>query len=367
MIPFAQPLAQYQAHKEAIDAAVLRVMARGQYILGEEVAQFERGFAQYCRTAQAVGVANGTDALILALRAFGFEPGHEVITVSHTAVATVSAVIAAGATPVLVDVDPVYYTLDPLALDAARSERTKAIVAVHLYGQAADMDAISRFAKRYGLAVIEDCAQATGGFYGDKRLGSMGDAGTFSFFPTKNLGAIGDGGMVVTSNEKIADAVGQLRQYGWDKQRLTRNIGVNSRLDEIQAAILSVKLPALDTDNARRAALAARYDRAFAGLPLGLPAMRPNTRHAFHLYVVTCEARAALQKHLLAAGIAAGLHYPVPVHLQDGYSTRVRVAGPMAVTERLANQVISLPIYPELSDAEQDQVIGAVRTFFERA
>ena len=252
-IPWASPAAQYRAHQAEIKAAIARVLDSGFFVLGEEVEKFERAFAQYCGVAHGVGVASGTDALELAMRALGIGPGDEVITVSHTAVATAAAVLACGATPVLVDVEDAYYTLDPAKIAAAITPRTKAIVPVHLYGQAADMDAILALARPRGLRVIEDCAQCTGGRYGARRLGSLGDIACFSFYPTKNLGAIGDGGIVVTSDADLAARVRRLRQYGWDETRKTHEIGRNSRLDPIQAAILSVKLPHLDADNARRA------------------------------------------------------------------------------------------------------------------
>jgi dTDP-4-amino-4,6-dideoxygalactose transaminase len=366
MISFALPAAQYRTHKGAIDAAVSRVLERGAYVLGDEVAKFERDFAQYCQCDHAVGVGSGTDALILALRAFGVGPSTEVITVSHTAVATVAAILAVGADPVLVDVDPVHYTLDPAGLEDAISERTKAIIAVHLYGQAADMDTINSIARRYGLVVIEDCAQAVGARYKGSRVGSLGDAGCFSFFPTKNLGAVGDGGMITTSSSDVAERVRRLRQYGWDENRRTRYIGVNSRLDEIQAAILAAKLPALDDDNARRAILAARYANGLKGLALDVPQVRPETSHVFHLYVVACDKRDNIKSHLLASGIGAGIHYPLPVHRHDGYAERVRTVNELAVTERLASRIISLPLYPELRDDEVDRIVAVIRSYHSR-
>ncbi|MEA2992552.1 MAG: hypothetical protein QOD40_1472, partial [Alphaproteobacteria bacterium] len=271
-----------------------RVLEGGNYVLGGEVETFERTFADYCGVAHAAGVGNGTDALILALKALDVGQGDEVITVSHTAVATAAAIVATGATPVLVDIDETYYTLDPAKIEEAVTPRSKAIVAVHLYGQAADMDAIVTIGKRHGVRVVEDCAQATGGSYRGKRIGSFGDVACFSFYPTKNLGAIGDGGMVITADASLAARVRCLRQYGWDEARQTREAGLNSRLDPLQAAILGVKLPHLDADNARRAAIARRYHDAFAGLPITLPVARENASHVYHLYVVACDDRAGL-------------------------------------------------------------------------
>ena len=238
-------------------------------------------------------------------------------------------------------------------IEAAITPRCKAIVAVHLYGQAADMDAIGAIARRHGLKVIEDCAQSTGGHYRGRRLGSIGDAGTFSFYPTKNLGAIGDGGMVVTANAGLAARVRRLRQYGWDEQRVTHEAGLNSRLDPLQAAILGAKLPCLDDDNARRGAIAARYAEGLAGLPLTLPVARNECTHVYHLYVVACDDRDGLMKHLRDAGVGCGIHYPVPVHRQNGYAERVRLpAEGLPATERVVERIVSLPMYPELADAE---------------
>jgi dTDP-4-amino-4,6-dideoxygalactose transaminase len=362
VIALASPLAQYRAHEGDIRAAVARVLEGGVYILGPEVESFERAFAAYCGAAHAIGVANGTDALRLALMALDIGPDDEIITVSHTAVATAAAVLAAGATPVLVDIDPVYYSIDPALIETAVTPRTKAIVPVHLYGQAADMDAIREIAERHGLRIVEDCAQGTGGVYRGRRLGSIGDIGCFSFYPTKNLGAIGDGGMTVTSDVALAERLRRLRQYGWDEVRTTHESGLNSRLDPIQAAILAAKLPHLDADNARRAALARHYAEGLAGLPITLPAARLHATHVYHLYVAACDTRDALMTHLAKRGVGCGIHYPAPVHQQKGYAERaVLPPGGLPVTEQLAARIVSLPMYPELTDAEADAAIAAVR------
>jgi dTDP-4-amino-4,6-dideoxygalactose transaminase len=290
-----------------------------------------------------------------------------VITVSHTALATVASVLATGATPVLVDIDPQHYTIDPKAVAAAVTRRTKAIIAVHLYGQAADLDALRKIARAHRLKLIEDCAQCTGGLYKGKRLGSSGDVATFSFYPTKNLGAIGDGGAVATDDAKLATRIARLRQYGWNSARATDEVGINSRLDPMQAAILGVKLTALDADNDKRIALAARYDRGLRGLPVKSPVVRANSRHVFHLYVMTCADRDALRKSLAAAGVDAGIHYPVPAHLHGGYEKRVRLAkGGLPVTERLVSEILSLPMYPELKTGEAQRVLAAVRAHYGR-
>jgi dTDP-4-amino-4,6-dideoxygalactose transaminase len=362
VIALASPLAQYRAHEEDIRAAVARVLEGGNYILGPEVESFERAFAAYCETTHAIGVANGTDALRLALMALDIGADDEVITVSHTAVATAAAILATGATPVFVDIDPVYYCIDPARIEAAITPRTKAIIPVHLYGQSADMDAIRQIAQRHGLRIAEDCAQSAGAVYRGRRLGSIGDIGCFSFYPTKNLGAIGDGGMIVTSDVVLAGRVRRLRQYGWDDARVTHEMGLNSRLDPMQAAILGAKLPHLDSDNARRVAIARRYAQGLAGLPITVPAPRRDAAHVYHLYVSACDERDALIAHLAKHGVGCGIHYSAPVHQQKGYGERaVFPPGGLPITEQLVSRIVSLPMYPELTDTEVDVSVAAVR------
>jgi dTDP-4-amino-4,6-dideoxygalactose transaminase len=367
VIPWASPLAQYRAHQAAIQSAINRVLDSGAYILGAEVESFERAFAEFCGGSHAVGVASGTDALILALRALGIGPGDEVITVSHTAVATVAAILAVGATPVLIDIEERTMTIDPAGIDSAVTRRSRALIAVHLYGQAADLDPILDRTRRHGLALIEDCAQACGGRNHGRRLGSIGDVGCFSFYPTKNLGAIGDGGMVFARDSKIAERVRRLRQYGWDDVRETREAGLNSRLDPLQAAILHAKLPNLDANNARRVAIAQRYKSGLGGLPITTPTERMGEQHVYHLYVITCGERDALIGHLSDRQIGCAVHYPVPIHRQRGYAGRaILPPGGLPVTERICPQIVSLPLYPELSDADVERVIATVRCFFTR-
>jgi len=366
-IPWASPFAQYRAHRHAIQNAIARVLESGTYILGQEVESFERAFADYCGAAHAIGVGNGTDALILALKGLGVGPGDEIITVSHTAVATVAAVLACRATPVLVDVDALYYTMDPAFLETAITPRTRAIIAVHIYGQAGDMDGIAAIGRRHGLPVVEDCAQAAGGRYHGRRVGGLGDVACFSFYPTKNLGAIGDGGMVVTSDTDLAARIRRLREYGWDEARKTHEAGVNSRLDPLQAAILQAKLPHLDADNVRRRALAERYGKALADLPITLPPTSAEDSHAYHLYVVCCDDRDRLRAHLAADNIGSAIHYPVPVHRQSGYAEKVIVpVTGLPLTDNLAAKILSLPIYPELSDAEVDRVVASISSYCKR-
>lgn len=352
MIPCANPLAQFQSHQEEIEAAVARVLRGNRYILGPEVEALEQEFAEYIGTRKAIGVANGTDALEIALRALDIGTGDEVITVSHTAVATVAAIEAAGAVPVLVDVDPRYFTLDPAQLGEVLTSRTRAVIAVHLYGQAADLDAIGQFCTRNGLALIEDASQAHGATWKGRRLGSIGQVGCFSCYPTKNLGAIGDAGLITTNDEALAARIRILREYGWQQRYVSDIPGRNSRLDELQAAILRVKLRHLDADNARRRALAAQYTRLLEGLDVQTPEMRAEAEHVFHLFVIRARSRDELMARLKGRDIHTGIHYPVPIHCQGAYHGRIRTASSMQVTEALAKDVLSLPIYPELDPAQ---------------
>jgi len=366
LIPCANPFAQFQTHERAIRSGIDRVLQSGHYILGAEIAEFEAAMRAYMDVPYAVGVASGTDALAIALRAFGIGAGDEVITVSHTAVATVAAILMTGATPVLVDVDPNFYTIDPGRVRTEITPNTKAVIAVHLYGQAADLDALMKIASDYKLKLIEDCAQATGARHKGRCVGTFGDAGAFSFYPTKNLGGIGDGGMIVSHDSRMAETAYRLRQYGWDDKRETFYPGFNSRLDPLQAAILSAKLPALDVDNKKRIHLASRYTTGLADLPLIAPAVRPDSQHVFHLYVVQCADRDNLRNYLAGEGIEAGIHYPKPAHKHGGYTERMRLAAAgLATTDRLVSRILSLPLYPELTGADVDRIVDAIRRFYQ--
>lgn len=347
MIKSADPKAQYAAHRQAIRDAVDRVLESGQYILGDEVAAFESEFAAYCGCDHGVGVGNGTDALVVALKALGIGPGDEVITVSHTAVATVIAIALAGASPVLVDIESSYYTMDPDAAERAVTSRTRAIVPVHLYGQPADMGSIMELARRHRLMVVEDCAQAAGARWHDRTVGSIGDIGCFSFYPTKNLGAIGDGGMAVTNDPTLARTMRSLRQYGWDDDRVSTLPGRNSRLDELQAAILRIKLPYLDRENAARNRIAAAFDDLLAGGPVTAPIRRADATHVFHLYVVETDGRDRLIEALGKEGIEAGIHYPVPVHRQPACAKVLR-KGSLSATEHAVGRILTLPMNPHM-------------------
>jgi dTDP-4-amino-4,6-dideoxygalactose transaminase len=367
MILCSFPPAQNRPRRAAILDALARVVDADICILGQEVAAFEAEMAAHNGSGHCIGVNSGTDALVLGLQALGIRPGDEVITVSHTALATVAAVTLTGAVPVLVDVDPVTRTICPKAAAVAVTARTRAIIAVHLYGQPCDMDALLALARDKSLFLVEDCAQAQGARHRGRRVGAMGDIGCFSFYPTKNLGAIGDGGAVTTHDPEVAERVRQLRQYGWDKERISQRIGHNSRLDEMQAAILRLKLPDLDADNGRRAAISARYGRDLAGLPgLTLPPVVAETDAAHHLYVIETARRDALKTHLAERGILAGIHYAIPAHRNPGYQEVVRLPmGGLPVTEALVGRILTLPIYPELSEAEITAVVDAVRSFFQ--
>ena len=365
-IPLVDLKAAYRRLQAEIDAAVARVLAGGWYILGPEVSAFETEFAAWLGVGHVVGVASGTDAVLLALRALGVGPGDEVITVAHTAVATVAAIELAGATPRFVDIDPITYTLDPAQLAAAVTPRTRAIVPVHLYGAPADMDAVLSVARAHGLLVVEDCAQAHGARTQGRMAGTLGDAAAFSFYPTKNLGALGDGGAVATNRPEVAERLRLLRQYGWRERYVSDVAGYNSRLDELQAAILRVRLGHLEAENAARRRLAARYDAVLAGLPITLPVAGPDDCPVYHLYVIRTAARDALAEHLRARGIGTGVHYPVPVHRQPAYAHLGYGPGSLPATEAAAAGVLSLPMYPDLPEVAVAVVAAAMQEFFDQ-
>jgi hypothetical protein len=374
MVPQADPGAAYRAQKEAIDAAVARALGSGWYILGKEGEAFEREYGAWLGAhaggapMTAVGCANGTDALVLILRGLGIGEGSTVVTVSHTAVATVAAIEMTGATPLLVDIDPEHYTMDPDELVAVLEDPPpglppiRAVIAVHIYGQACDLDPMLAACERNGVALIEDVAQAHGGRLDGRMLGTMGRAAAFSLYPTKNLAALGDGGVLASGDAALAKRIAAIRQYGWHERYISAEVGVNSRLDEVQAAILRVRLPLLDAGNARRRAIADAYDAALAAGPIAPPLRRAGVEHVFHQYVLRSADRTALQARLKAQGIGTGIHYPMPVHLQPAYKGRTAL-GPAgcAETARASLEVFSLPMYPELTDAQVEQVCGALK------
>jgi len=360
-IPLVDLAAQYQDLKPEIDAAIARVLEGGHFILGPEVEALEREVAAYCGTSHAVAVASGTDALELALRAAGLGPGDEVITTAFSFFATASSIVNIGATPVFVDLDPVTYALDPAQVEAKVSSKTKAILPVHLYGHPCDMDALARIAQRHKLAIIEDCAQAIGAEHRGRKVGSFGLAGCFSFYPTKNLGAYGDAGMVVTSDARVAEQVRLLRIHGSRDRARYEVISRNSRLDELQAAVLRVKLPHLDAWNAARRQHAARYQALLkdaAGPALVLPHAQEGSLHVFHLYVIRVKERDRVQKALVQAGVGAQIHYPYALPHQPVFASLGYRTGQFPVAERAAAEVISLPAYPELTPTLVEQVVS---------
>jgi dTDP-4-amino-4,6-dideoxygalactose transaminase len=359
MIPLVDLKAQYKNLKPEIAAAVDLALESGQYVLGEQVAAFEQEFSRYVGAAEGVGVNTGTSALHLALLAAGVGPGDEVITVPFTFVATVAAIGYTGARAVFVDIDPVSYTMDVSQLERAVTSRTKAIVPVHLYGHAADMDPILEVARRHGLIVIEDACQAHGAEYRGRRVGSIGVMGCFSFYPGKNLGACGEAGMVVTSDPECAKTVRMLRDWGQDRKYHHALKGFNYRMEGLQGSILRVKLRHLDDWTEARRAHAAGYNSLLAGANLVAPTERPWARHVYHIYAVRTRVREALQRTLHANGVQTGIHYPVPVHLQPAYADLGYRAGQFPQSEQAAAEVLSLPMYPELSRTQREMV-GAV-------
>lgn len=360
MIPFVDLKAQYHSIKPEIDAAVLRVLESTQFILGKEVAAFEEAFAAYCHAKYAIGVNSGTSALHLALLAAGVGPGDEVITVPHTFVATVAAIWYTGARPVFVDIDPISYTMDVRRIEAAITERTKVILPVHLYGQPADLDPILEIGKRHGLIVIEDACQAHGSEYKGRRIGSIGDLTCFSFYPGKNLGAYGEGGAVTTNNPDYNRTIRMLRDWGAERKYHHDLKGFNYRMEGMQGAILGVKLRYLEQWTEARRAHAAQYDTLLRGSDVETPAVMPHSRHVYHIYGVRTPRRDALQQRLTALGIQTGLHYPIPVHLLRAYADLGYTRGDFPHSERAAAEVLSLPMYAELSDAQIEEVSAAI-------
>ncbi len=356
MIPFLDLKAPYLELKQELDEAIARVVNSGWFIGGSEVDQFEADYAQYCGAAHAVGVANGLDALHLALRAMDVGPGDEVIVPSNTYIATWLAVSQCGATPVPVEPDARTYNIAPALVEAAITPATRVILPVHLYGQPADMDPILTIARKHGLRVLEDGAQAHGARYKGQRLGAHGDAVAWSFYPGKNLGAMGDGGAVTTNDARLADRVRALRNYGSRVKYVNEVQGYNSRLDPLQAAILRVKLAHLDKWNARRSVIAARYQQGLADLELTLPQVPDWAEPAWHLYVVQHPQRDALQQALGEAGVGSLIHYPIPPHLQQAYSQGGWVRGAFPLAEHMADQLLSLPMGPHMTNAQVDAV-----------
>lgn len=370
VISAANPLADYLARKPEIDQAIQRVLSGGRYILGPEVAAFEQEFASFLGAGFAVGVGSGTEALHAALRVCGVGPGDTVITVSHTAVATVAAIELAGAIPLLVDIDPKSYTLDANQLEdtllAGRSLRIKALIPVHLYGHPADMPSIMSIAERFNVKVIEDCAQSHGASIGGRKVGTWGHLAAFSFYPTKNLGALGDGGAVVTNDLTLAEHTALFREYGWKQRYISEIPGANSRLDELQAAILRVKLRFLAQDNAKRQAVAGQYDARLSGSSLTIPRTYPGHTHVYHQYVIRTRHRDELKEFLEKSSVGSLIHYPVPIHLQPAYRDCRLAQGGLTETERICCEILSLPIHPYLTADEVGRVADAILSWLQQ-
>jgi dTDP-4-amino-4,6-dideoxygalactose transaminase len=362
-IPFVDVKAQYRTLEDEINAAVLNVLQRADYILGQDVSKFEEEFAAYCQSNYAIGVASGSAALELLLRGYGIGPGDEVVTAASSGIATALAISHTGARPVLVDIDPTTYNLDPSKLEAAITPATRAILPVHLYGQPAHMEAIQEIAQRHDLRVIEDAAHAPGAIYQGRRTGALGDAAGFSFYPGNNLGAYGDGGAVVTDDPTLADRVRMLRNRGQRTKYDYQLKGFNYRLDTIQAAVLRVKLPHLDRWNEERRRLAHHYNRRLATLPVITPRLLPGITPVYHRYVIRVRDREGLQYHLKQMGIATGAHAWSPIHLQAAFRDLGYQRGDFPITETLADELLSLPLYPELSTEAVDYVVDAIAAY----
>lgn len=366
-IPLVDLRTQYDSIRDEVEEAMRRVLESSAFILGPDVAAFEEEFAAYCGAPHCVGVSSGTAALELALRALGVGPGHEVITTTHTFIATAEAISAVGARPVFVDIDSRTYNIDPDACAAAVTPATRALLPVHLYGQPADMVRLQRVAADHGLALVEDAAQAHGAAWQGQPVGARGDAACYSFYPGKNLGAYGDAGAVTCADPALDEQVRLLRNHGRRSKYLHEQIGFGERLDTLQAAVLRVKLRRLAEWTAARRRLAARYSALLAGSGLALPAVTAGAEPVWHLYVVRTPRRDALLSHLKAQGIGAGVHYPVPLHLQPAYAGLGYRRGALPISEEVAATCLSLPLYPEMSDSQQDRVVGAVLEFMQQA
>jgi len=360
-IPLIDLVAQYRTIRDEIDRAIRDVLERGNFVLGENVAAFEEGMAAYLGVGYAIGVASGTDALVLTLRACGIGPGDEVVVPCYTFFATAEAVSHCGARPVFVDIDPKTYCLDVSQVASRITGRTKAIIPVHLFGHPADMDPIMDLARGRGIRVIEDNAQALGAEYGGRKTGSIGDAGCLSFFPSKNLGGYGDGGMVVTTDLTLAEAVRKLRNHGWRRKYFPETVGWNSRLDEIQAAILRVKLRYLDAWNTRRRGIAVTYSALLGDSSVVLPWEAPHVKHVYHLYLLRVKERDIVQAHLRSLDIASAIYYPVPLHLVDPYRPLGFQHGDFPHSEQAAQETLAIPLYPEMKDDQIEAVASAVR------
>jgi len=359
-IPLLDLKAQYNSIREEIESAVLDTLRGGQYILGPKVEEFEKAVAEYCGVKYAVGVANGTDALVLTLDAIGVGPGDEVITSPFTFYASAESISRLGAKPVFVDIDPRTYNLVAGQIESKITPRTKAIIPVHIFGQPAEMDTINEIASRHGIKVIEDACQAIGAEYRGRKVGSLGDAACFSFFPSKNLGGAGDGGIVVTDNEELAARVRMLRQHGSTRKYYHGLVGYNSRLDALQAVILSVKLKYIDKWNDARKEKASYYNELFAGTGIVTPLALDHVSHVYHLYIIRVPNRGEIESALKLQSIGCGVYYPVPLHLQDVYQDLGYKDGDLPVCEEASRQTLAIPLYPELKTEDMQKIADLV-------
>jgi len=365
VIPTSDPSASYKSHKSEIDLAIKRVLDSGWYVLGNEVKLFENEFAAFHgENLHATGVANGTDAIALCLRGLGLGPGDEVITPSHTAVATVAGIEQAGCNPVFADIDPNTRCISPDSIKENLGGNTRAIMPVHIYGQPAEMYKILEISNAHKLAVVEDCSQAHGAEIDGQKVGTFADISAYSCYPTKNLGGTGDGGVILCRSKEFSEKIKSLRQYGWNEDRESINAGFNSRLDEMQAAILRVKLSHLSNDNEKRRLIAQRYNQAFQVLPITLPSQKTNELHAMHLYVIECERRNELLEYLRSKNVGASLHYPLAGHQHAAYANRIRGGDDVPMTEIFYRKNLTLPIFPQLSDENVDHIISTVLSWF---
>lgn len=365
-IPFVDLKAQYAPFKDEILSGISRVFESMQLFLGENVQGLEREFAQFCDSPYGIGVSDGTNALHIILRALEIGPGDEVITVSHSFIATTEAILLTGAKPVFVDIDPDTYLMDVSQIEAKITPRTKAILPVHLYGQTVDMDPLLEIASRYGLRVVEDCAQAHGAEYKGRKAGTMGDAGGFSFYFSKNLGAYGEGGFITAKDAELATKIRKIRDHGSGTKYHHDMVGLNGRLDEIQAVVLRAKLPHLSQWNEKRREHAAKYGELLQNLPLETPTEKADNYHVYHLYVIRVADRDLLQSYLKEQGVFTGIHYPVPIHLQQCIADLGYTEGSLPVTERITKEILSLPMYAELTDDQISYIVSTIKEFISK-
>ncbi len=362
MIYVSNPLEQVKAYESKINRSIKKVIKSGVFINGSETKLLKKEFSDYLGIKYCHSVANGTDALTISLKALGIGKGDEVITPSHTAVATVSAILMVGASPVFIDIDKTYYTMDENLIEKKISKKVKAIIAVHIYGNPCNIEKIIEIGKSFNVPVIEDCAQAVGSMYQNKKIGTFGMISTFSFYPTKNLGALGDAGMICTNNKSLYLLIQKISQYGWDYKRNSMIPGLNSRMDEIQAAILRIKLQKLDRDNNRRNNIAKYYDKHLSTLPIMLPKIRKDSFHSFHLYVIQTSKRKKLIEYMQKRKIFLAIHYPIPVHKQSLFKHNKKLK--LEVTEFLQKRIVSLPLYPELNNNNIKKIVKELNLFY---